>query len=193
MKFYKVLGEDMESTNGGQCNWTLGEWTDPIEGELIPCETGYHLCRKRDLVQYLGPRIFLAEVKGRIVRGRGKVVARQVRLVSEFTTWNETTARLFAADAAERSLKFWLKVYPDDDRPAKAIEAARQFARGEIGAAARAAARAATWAAAWAAAGAAARAAAWDAAGAAPGAAARAAERKWQTNRLFQYLHGEIS
>ena len=75
----------------------------------------------------------------------------------------------FAADCAEEVLYLFERERPGDDRPRKAIEAARAFARGEItdaaraaaGAAARAAAGDAAWDAAWDAA----RAAAWDAAG----------------------------
>ena len=64
--------------------------------------------------------------------------------------------RLMAADFAEAVLPIFEKKHPNDDRPRKAIEAARKFANGEItnqeraaaGDAARAAARAAAWAAA---------------------------------------------
>ena len=99
----------------------------------------------------------------------------------------ESLCRLMAADFAESVLPIFEREHPEDNRPRKAIEAARAFSRGEIGAAARdaawGAARDAAWAAAWAATGAAAGAAAWaaawaaarDAAGAAAGAAARAA------------------
>jgi len=71
--------------------------------------------------------------------------------------------RLWLADCAARVLHIYEREYPADDRVRNTIVASRQFARGEIGAAA------------WAAAGTAARAAAWDAARAAAGAAARTA------------------
>ena len=90
--------------------------------------------------------------------------------------------RLMAADFAEAVLSIFEKEYPDDDRPRKAIKAARDFANGKITAKERAAARAAAGAAAGAAArdaaGDAARAAAWDAARAAARDAARAAQAK---------------
>ena len=81
--------------------------------------------------------------------------------------------RLMAADFAEAVLPIYEKEYPKDDRPRKAIKAARDFANGEITAAARAAARAA-WAA-WA--------AARDAAG-----AARAAAGDAQVKIIRKYL-----
>ena len=81
--------------------------------------------------------------------------------------------RLFAADCAESVLHHYESLVPNDDRPRKAIQAARDHANGLIDDAARAAAwdaaRAAAWAAAWD--------AAWAAAGAAAGAAAWAAAR----------------
>jgi hypothetical protein len=60
--------------------------------------------------------------------------------------------RLFAADCAEMVLPIFEKDYPDDDRPRKAIQAARDYANGLIDDAAGAAAGAAAWAAAGAAA-----------------------------------------
>jgi hypothetical protein len=39
---------------------------------------------------------------------------------------------LWAADCAERVLTHFEQEFPDDDRPRKAIEAARAWARGEI-------------------------------------------------------------
>ena len=91
----------------------------------------------------------------------------------------DMVARLMAADFAEAVLPLYETRYPTDTRPRAAIQAARDFAHGRIGAAAWAAARAAAGAAApaaaWAAAGDAAWAAAGDTAPAAAGDAAWAA------------------
>jgi hypothetical protein len=38
----------------------------------------------------------------------------------------------WAADCAERVLPYFEEAFPDDDRPRKAVEAARAWARGEI-------------------------------------------------------------
>lgn len=101
----------------------------------------------------------------------------------------ERRLRLWAADCAARVLHIYEHDHADD-RPRGAIIAARQYARGEISAAAMDAAWAAAWDAAWAAA----RAAAWAAARAgwaaarAARAAARAAEQAWQYDRLIMWL-----
>ncbi len=42
------------------------------------------------------------------------------------------TLALWAADCAERVLPYFEEKRPEDDRPRKAIEAARAWARGEI-------------------------------------------------------------
>ena len=224
MRYFKVLSASGGAHHGGIGKWHLpkgkrpGKWMPPIEGDLVPCENGYHLCRPDDLLVWLGPRIFVSEYRGEMVADDNKIVVREARLLRE-TDWNERSARLFACDCAERVLPIFEKEYPDDKRPREAIRVARLFARGEATAAAwdaaRAAAwdaaRAAAWAAAWAAAGDAARAAAWAAAGdaawaaagdaawAAAGAAAGDAawaaagdaEKKWQRRRLMAYLDGK--
>ena len=225
-EFYKVLGENGEAINGGNGSWRLphgkrpGKWMPPIEGDLEPCANGYHLCRKKDLVEWLGPTIWLAEAGGKVVRGGNKVVARRARLIKKFDTWNERTARLFACDCAERSLIIYEKQYPDDPRPREAVAVARRFAMGEATQEELDTAWAAAWDAAWITARITARVAAWDAAWItardaardaaritawdaardaawatardAAWATARAAEQKWQTKRLFDYLNGRV-
>ena len=97
----------------------------------------------------------------------------------------EYLARMIAADCAESVLHLFTVVRPGDNRPKLAIDAARAFARGEIGAAAGAAAWDAAWAAAWAAA----RDAAWDAAGG----AAQGKERDKQAAITRAWLTGEVT
>ena len=97
----------------------------------------------------------------------------------------EVFSRLLACDYAEHVLHLFEAQCPGDDRPHKAIEVARRYARGE----AMEEALAAAWyaadsaaEAAWYAAEAAARDAAWD--------ATMAAEREWQEQRLREVLKG---
>ena len=181
--FYKVLNADLTSRNGGTYQWVLGEWAPEIEGELIPCNNGYHVCQESDLLDWLGPVICDAEIGGGCIRASDKTVARTARIVRVLDTWNERTARLFACDCAERVLPVFERSYPNDSRPRDAIETARRFANSQATAEALAAAWGAARDAAWGAA----RDAAW---GAAWG-AAWAAERKWQVERLTEYLRGE--
>ena len=203
MQMYKITGKNGRCCNGGTGQWHLptetgpGDWMPEIEGDLLPCENGYHLCRPQDLVQWFGEAIDEAEYKGDVVEDDNKVVVRKARLICRCENWNERTARLFAADCAEHVIHIFEREYPGDKRPRQAIQATRDFANSKITAAAWDAAwdaaRAATGDAAWAAARAAAAAAgdaAWAAVGDAAWDAARDAEREWQTAKLMEILQG---
>src|SRR5690554_1828309 len=155
----------------------------PAIPDPVPCRRGYHLCRDAaDLLAWLGPTIWVAEADGKVVAHRDKVVAERARLLRRLP-WDERTAREFAADCAARALPVYEAAYPGDDRPRRAVEVARAYARDEATRdelSAWAAAEDAAWAAAEAAARAAAEAAAEAAEAAAwaagTGAAAWAAE-----------------
>ena len=209
MAYYKVLKSDGSCVNGGvgkwhlpkkkkDGTWTPGKWMPEIEGELELCENGYHICRTADLVHWLDEAIFEVEYDGEIVEDDNKCVVRKARLLRRVESWNKKSARLFAADCAEHVLHIYEKEFPDDDRPRKAIQAARDYAnekitKDELAAAwaAEAAGEAAGDPARAAGAAGAARYAAWaeaEAAGYAAWAEAEVAERGWQTKRLFEYL-----
>jgi hypothetical protein len=216
--YYKLLAEDGSACNGGSGRWHLptadgpGEWM-PCIANPEPCARGYHLVMFDHILEWHGAALFVAEADGNIVADTDKVAVETARLIRRVKAWNKTNLRLFAADCAEHVLHLFETAHPNDDRPRKAIAAARAFARGEINDAARVAARVAARAAARAAAGDAARAAAWAAAAAASAdacvaawdaaawvaaraaawaaardAAAWDAERKWQNALLAHTL-----
>lgn len=176
--YYKVLAEDGSAHHGGSGKWPLpkneqpGEWLN-IKGEIIPCLNGLHVCEKLDLVHWLGPAIFVCEIDGEIVRDANKSVVAKARLVSRIDTWNERTARLFAADCAEKAIRDWEKAsgLKCDPRSREAIRAAREFANGNMTEAAYSAARSAARSAAYS--------------------SAYSDACKWQKKRLFEYLDGK--
>lgn len=200
-KYYKILNDD-GSTPQGYGKWDLpkgdepGEWTPKLRGTLIPCEYGYHVLRAQDILSWLDNRAGLYEVetKYKPVFDTSKVVVQQARTLRKIETYNPTTLRLFAADCAEHVLHIFESQYPNDDRPRKAIEAARRFASGGIGGdeleqARRAAANAAANAADAAyAAYAAANAAAYAADTYAAVRRTQTVERKWQVQHLAEML-----
>ncbi len=192
-RLFKILNVDATPCYGGNGKWSLptfhgpGDWMPPI-ANIALCQRGYHLCREDDLVNWLGPTICLADYRGERKDNETKIVVSEARLVEVLSTWTEETARLFAADCAERVLVIYENKYPQDDRPRKAIIAARQYAMGLIKSAAWSAAQSAAWSAAQSAAWSAARSAVEGAAEGAAWSAALGAERKWQTQRLMQYL-----
>jgi len=193
VKLYKWLNEGGQPAHGGRTAWSLpngrpGKWRS-VKGELVPCENGLHLCREQDLVRWCSPVLWEAEYRGELIEHTDKVVVREARLIQRVETWNEQTARLFAADCAEVAMGLYGN---DDERAWAAILTGRRYAFGLISAdAARSAADAAGSAAnaAWSAADAAGSAAdaTWSAADAA-GSAANAA----YTHRLMEYLNGEV-
>ena len=196
-KLYKITGPNGEAINGGSGVWHLpagtrpGKWMPKVE-HVEACKGGYHLVASRHIAAWLprhGGILWEAEGRGEQSAAADKVAFAQARLITKIGVLDDVSMRLAAADIAERVLSIFERARPGDDRPRKAIQAARDFARSKIDATARAAAwaaaRDAAWAAAWdaagdaarAAAGAAAWAAAWDAAWAAAEAAAEAAAR----------------
>ena len=76
-RYWKVLSAEGKSCHGGTFQWSLptwdkrkgwipGDWT-PAISDVKLCERGYHVCRDRDLVQWLHERIYACEVRGVIV------------------------------------------------------------------------------------------------------------------------------
>lgn len=164
-KLYKIVSTDFDPIHGGSGKWFAptktkpGKWMPKVDN-VAACRSGYHLIPAKAIVDWL-PRDpitgYLCEAEGRGASDSGgdKTAFAQARLIKVVGLLDEVSMRLAAADMAERVLPIFYKVRPKDDRPAKAIQAARDFALGKIDAAAWAAARAAAWDAAWDAAGAA--------------------------------------
>ena len=147
-RVWKVLAEGGKPHHGGTGAWPLpkdgkpGAWVT-VTGDLVPCENGLHLCRRQDLIGWLGPVIWEAEYTGQVIDHGDKIVVRRARLVRRVRTWNERTARLFACDCAEAVLHLFERDHPKDRRPRQAIETSRRFAAGTATAAELDAARAA--------------------------------------------------
>jgi|DewCreStandDraft_4_1066084.scaffolds.fasta_scaffold31767_3 hypothetical protein len=189
----------------GRGAWTPGK-ARSVRGQLEPCKRGIHYCRAEYLAYWISEELWTFEdlTPDEAFEFDTKVVTRKGRIVEQLTGWNKRTARLFAADCAERA---WEQVYSNDDRPRRAIQAARDYAHGLIGEealrraaevalvaadAVYAAARPGTGSAADAlyAFHAAADAAAYAAYSGGAARAARAAERAWQAKRILDYAYG---
>ena len=170
--FYKATAEGGKAF-AGKGVWKPGVWRT-ASTPLIPCQRGIHYCNRGQIVGWLNVELWLFEPHkdAELLDHGDKLVCSKGRIVERIDAWNETTARLFAADCAEQVVH----LIPESHREpfTNAIQVARLYARGECDAAARAAA------------GAAARAAGRDAAWT----AAWTAAREWQTVRLFDYLEG---
>ena len=118
-----------------------------------PCENGW-----TDLLKHLGKTKADDEVLKFSTIADSNGIDDAVWCLRSICPEHDKEVRLFAADCAEAVLHVFESERPDDDRPRKAIEAARAYANGEISEGELAAARDAAWDArdaAWA--------AAWDA------------------------------
>ena len=129
---FKVLRED-GSPVYGTGSWSLpngkpGAWMPKI-ARLVPCGSGYHLARGPQVLLWLNARLFVAEHRGKLVEADNKVVVSEARLVRELP-WTPEIRSAWCADVAESVLHLFEAKYPDDDRPRKAIEAARRYPKG---------------------------------------------------------------
>ena len=143
---YKFVNEDMKSKNGDQ-KWEAGKWYKH-EGKLSMCSSGFHACESplSSLKYVYGDRWFEVQARGKIVRKGDKVVASAMRLVRELDV--ETLLVPFSYLCARRVLKNFEEVFPNDDRPRKAIEATEAYVKcpcEKHKVAARSAARSAAW------------------------------------------------
>jgi len=96
-----------------------GAWVEAGEGELVECEYGLHCCTIDQLPRWLGETLYIIEPASGTDRldGEDKTVLRRARLTRRVEIWDETTARLYAADCAEMVLPIWEAEHPEDDRP----------------------------------------------------------------------------
>ena len=171
MIYYKILNKEHKSCNGGNGKWKPNIWMPKLELPLIPCEHGYHLCRKKDLINWLDSEIWVAEGRGKKIICSDKVVFQEARIVKKIQSWNEKTIRLFACDCADHVLKNFEDKYPDDKRVRNCIDVARDYANGVVSEKELSTAESAAWSAAESAA----ESAAWSAAGSAAWSAAESA------------------
>ncbi len=184
MKLYKFLNEEGLSTFQ-DFGWSLpkgkrpGKWMPKIKGELVECARGYHLCRPKDLMEWLAPSLYEVEFFGEMLEAESKVVVREARLVRRVDEW-ERIARLFGTDCSAKVLPIFEERVPGDYRPRIAISVARMFVEGRATPDERSAAYSAAYSAAHSVADSAAYSSAYS--------SAYSAARSWQTTRLLKYL-----
>ncbi len=110
-------------------NGSPGEWVT-ADGPLVTRKNGIHACTLTQALRWTNVRAYIIELDGEVIDAGDKLVARRGRLL-RCLQWNAASARLFAADCAEHVLPLFEREYPTDNRPRRAIEAARALARGE--------------------------------------------------------------
>jgi hypothetical protein len=171
---WKSLSANLVSHGG--FTWEVGKW-EKHKGDVKACNSGFHASvRAINAMQYVNcEHLALVEVKGKSdLSENDKQCWSEMRLLKVYN-WKKEDSVALSIYAAELVIDLYEKQYPNDDRPRKAIEAARKYLENPTEAAAEAA-----WAAARAAEAAEAAEAAWAAWAAARAAeAAEAAEAAW--------------
>ena len=192
---WKAMGDGLKSNYDGS-PWEVGKWRK----EKAPTEECVGLNaspRIIDAMSYVNMEILAkVEVSGKIIKGTDKWTCEKMKVVEAYVWPKEESVRL-AIFAAEMVIGIYETQYPNDDRPRKAIEAARNWLENPSEAASEAA-RAASEAASEASE--AARAAAWAAWAAAreAWAAAREAREAWAAakeatlDKIEEYLLSRI-
>ena len=111
----------------GNIQWKLGEWVHQ-EGEIKACRNGLH-CSERviDAMRYVPCEILaVVKVKGKSNKETDKEAWSDMKLVTAYK-WEKTDFIKLAIFAAELVIDIFENAYPNDDRPRKAIEAAKEW------------------------------------------------------------------
>ena len=87
VKGYKALSPNMAAIYGNGMTYELGKWYE-VDGEIKPCENGFHFCRKlEDTHRYYNlfkSRLFEIEADGKIMEASNtKMVCSRIRLLRE--------------------------------------------------------------------------------------------------------------
>ena len=146
---WKFLKEGMKS-NSGNVQWKKRVWKH-FNGTLEMCEAGFH-CSKTiyQAFSYVqGEILAQVEVKGKSIVRNDKEVWESMRVVKTWK-WQKKDSVAFAIYSANLVIGIYEKQYPNDNRPRKAIEAAKKWLKNpteENRSAAESVAESAVWAA----------------------------------------------
>ncbi len=123
---YKFLRTGLRS-NSGNLTWKKGAWVHQ-DGTLSICHRGLH-CSK-DINQAFGfvqgEILAQVEVKGQSIIEDNKECWSDMRIVKAWK-WEKKDSVSLAIYAAELVIDIYEKKYPNDDRPRRAIEAAKAY------------------------------------------------------------------
>ena len=123
---YKFLREGMKSEKGNQ-KWRVGKWYK-VDGELSMCNQGFH-CSKEpyDAFSYVrGEILSKVEVRGTHLSEENKECWSEMKVIKAYK-WTKKDSVKLAIFSAEQVIKFYEEKYPNDDRPRKAIKAAKEW------------------------------------------------------------------
>lgn len=124
-KFLHKRGRGIYSEHGNH-KWKIGEWYS-VSGDVHTCYRGFHGSRTiADALGYVqGNVLAICEVRGSSSLDDDKEAWESMKIVRAYK-WTKADSVALAIYAAEEVLKIYEKLYPNDDRPRNAIEAARK-------------------------------------------------------------------
>ena len=132
--YYKFIDENNCGYNGFDYSEYLPRDGQPgtplptVEGEIIPCENGYHACRRESVSRWIKAQLYEVELTGTLVDGDDKTAASDIRIIRKVDAWNERTQRLFAVWCAREALKL---VDNPNPRCIAACDVAERYANGD--------------------------------------------------------------
>lgn len=142
---WKWLDQDADGTlrsRSGHHEWTIGEWYH-VDGRVQACERGFHCSPGiADAWSYVSGRVLArVEARGGSNWEGDKTAWSDMRIVQAWRLTPRLAVEV-AVHAAELVLDIFEQKRPGDDRPRKAIQAAKDWMAAAAPAAAAAAARA---------------------------------------------------
>ena len=146
MSFWKFLDEKNGSivSRHGSTTWTIGKW-EHTEGMISACSNGFHCSPTiQAAFSYVqGNVLALVEVRGEEALESNKSAHADMKIIKAYR-WTKNDSVALAIHVAELVIGIFEDAFPADDRPRKAIEAARAYLQtgNSDAAAARAAAAA---------------------------------------------------
>ena len=126
-KFLRFVRGKIKSENGSPpCYWKIGEWKK-CDKNLRLCNDGFHCSKKPlDALRWVAGEILaIVETKGDVIKDTDKECWSNMRILKVYK-WTKKDSVALSIYSAELVLKNYEKIYPDDDRPRKAIEAAKR-------------------------------------------------------------------
>ena len=77
-----------------------GAW---VSADVLPCRSGIHACRPKDLPLWVGRALYEIELEGEIVEDRTKVVAARGRILRRVEDWDAAAYDGYARMCADRA------------------------------------------------------------------------------------------
>ena len=122
---WKSMLKGMKSSNG-KIKWKVGKWFK--ENDISICNKGFHA--SENPIHAMGfvncGVLAKVEVRGKSIIQDDKQCWSEMRIVKAYK-WTKEDSVSLAIFAAELVIDIYEKKYPKDDRPRKAIEAAKEW------------------------------------------------------------------